>query len=398
MPGLRGEAAIVGVAEFAPMRKPEKLWMGLEAYSELARMALEDAGLTIRDVDAVLTGNNLQEAQMFIPATLIEYLGIESHFSEIVDLGGASGAGLVLRAAMAIEMGLCETALCMLYTQAHHQNPKAPPMQRARDWGGGVWGSPQAEFEIPFGAVQGTYGYAMIANRYAHEFGLTDEQRAKVAVDQRTNALANPKAVFRNTPITTEDVLNSPMICSPLHMLEIVMPCMGGAAVVVTSKEKAAKTKHRPVYVVGGGENTTHRSVTYEPDFTHSPIKAASDRAWAMTDLKPKDIDLASLYDCYTITVLLTLEDTGFCPKGEAGRFVMEHDLTYKGDFPMNTHGGQLSFGQAGIAGGMSHVTEAAWQIQGRAGERQLRKCDTAFVNGNGGIMSEQVSIILRGA
>src|SRR5512139_3049685 len=113
MPGLRGEAAIVGVAEFAPSRKPEKLWMGLEAYSELARMALDDAGLTIRDVDAVLTGNNLQEAQMFIPATVIEYLGIESHFSEVVDLGGASGAGLVLRAAMAIEMGLCETALCM---------------------------------------------------------------------------------------------------------------------------------------------------------------------------------------------------------------------------------------------------------------------------------------------
>ena len=130
MPGLRGEAAIVGVAEFAPVRKPEKLWMGLEAYSELARMALDDAGLTIRDVDAVLTGNNLQEAQMFVPATIIEYLGIESHFSEIVDLGGASGAGLVLRAAMAIEMGLCETALCMLYTQAHHQNPKASAMQR----------------------------------------------------------------------------------------------------------------------------------------------------------------------------------------------------------------------------------------------------------------------------
>ena len=246
MRGLRGEAAIVGVAEFAPTRKPEKLWMGLEAYSELARMALDDAGLTIGDVDAVLTGNNLQEAQMFIPATIIEYLGIESHFSEVVDLGGASGAGLVLRAAMAIEMGLCETALCMLYTQAHHRNPKAPPMNYARDWGGGVWGSPQAEFEIPFGAVQGTYGYAMIANRYAHEFGLTDEQRAKVAVDQRTNALAHPHAVFRNTPITTEDVLNSPMICSPLHMLEIVMPCMGGAAVVVTSK--AVSYTHLDVY------------------------------------------------------------------------------------------------------------------------------------------------------
>ena len=130
---------------------------------------------------------------------------------------------------------------------------------------------------------------------------------------------------------------------------------------------------------------------------THTPIKAAADRAWAMAGVKPKDIDLASLYDCYTITVLLTLEDTGFCPKGEAGKFVEAHDLTYKGDFPMNTHGGQLSFGQAGIAGGISHITEAYLQMTGRAGDRQLKRCDTVFVHGNGGLMSEQVSLILRG-
>jgi acetyl-CoA acetyltransferase len=396
--GLRGEAAIVGIAEFAPERKPSRLWMGLEAYSELARQALDDAGLSIRDVDGILTGHNLQEAQMFIPATLIEYMGIESHFSETVDLGGASGAGLVLRAAAAIEAGLCETCLCILTTVGHHQNPNVDATRRVNDWGGGVWGSPQAEFEIPFGAVQGSYGYAMIANRYKHEFGLTYEQLAKIAADQRTNALANPKAVFRNTPITIEDVINSPMIVDPLHLLEIVMPCTGGAAVIVTSREKAAQTKHRPAFVVGGGENTTHRSVTYDPDFTHSPIKAAADRAFEMSGVKRSEIDMASLYDCYTITVLLTIEDAGFCEKGEAGRFVEAHDLTYKGDFPLNTHGGQLSFGQSGIAGGMSHVTEAYLQLSGRAGERQLKKCDTVFVNGNGGIMSEQVSIILRGA
>ncbi len=116
-----------------------------------------------------------------------------------------------------------------------------------------------------------------------------------------------------------------------------------------------------------------------------------------MAGVKPKDIDLASLYDCYTITVLLTLEDTGFCGKGEAGRFVEAHDLTYKGDFPMNTHGGQLSFGQSGMAGGMSHITEAYLQMTGRAGDRQLKRCDTVFVHGNGGLMSEQVSLILRG-
>ena len=397
MKALAGEAAIVGIAEFAPERRPGRQWMGIEAHAELARLALEDAGLTIRDVDGILTGTHIQEAQMFVPATLIEYMGIESHWSETVDLGGATGAGLVMRAAAAIEAGFCETCLCIVTTVAPHPNPRAPRVAVARDWGGGLWGSPQAEFEIPFGAVQGSYGYAMIANRYKHEFGLKPEQLAKIAVDQRTNALANPKAVFRNQPISIEDVVNSPMIVSPLHLLEIVMPCMGGAAVVVTTREKAARTRNRPAYVIGAGENTTHRSVTYDPDFTHSPIRAAADRAWAMSGLKPHDVDLASLYDCYTITVLLTLEDAGFCGKGEGPKFVEEHDLTYKGDFPMNTHGGQLSFGQSGLAGGMSHVTEAYLQMTGRAGDRQLKRCDAVFVNGNGGIMSEQVSLVLRG-
>ncbi|HML99247.1 MAG TPA: thiolase family protein [Tepidiformaceae bacterium] len=391
MGGLRGEAAIVGIAEFAPVRKPDRTWMGMEAYAELARQALEDAGMTLGDVDALMTGHVAEAGPMFMPGHLTEYLGIQSHLSEIVDLGGAASAGAVLRAAIAIETGMCETALCIFHTLPRPQNP----MGGSQRWGRN-WGSPMTEFDYPYGAIGQNFAYATIANRYAYEYGLTDEQRAKVAVDQRTNAVANPKAVFR-TPIDIDDVLNSPMIVDPLHMLEIVMPCFGGGAIVVTSKEKARKARNRPAYIIGGGENTTHLSVTYDPDMTHTPIRAAADRAWAMAGVKPRDIDLASLYDCYTITVLLTLEDAGFCGKGEAGKFVEEHDLTYRGDFPMNTHGGQLSFGQAGIAGGISHITEAYLQVTGRAGDRQLKRCDTVFVHGNGGLMSEQVSLILRG-
>jgi acetyl-CoA acetyltransferase len=391
MGGLRGEAAIVGIAEFAPVRKPDRTWMGMEAYAELARLALEDAGMSPGDVDALMTGHVAEAGPMFMPGHLTEYLGIQSHLSEIVDLGGAASAGAVLRAAVAIEAGMCETALCIFHTLPRPQNP----MGGGQRWGRN-WGSPMTEFDYPYGAIGQNYAYAIIANRYAYEYGLTDEQRAKVAVDQRTNAMANPKAVFRS-PIDIDDVLNSPMIVDPLHMLEIVMPCFGGGAIVVTSRERAKKAKNRPAYIIGGGENTTHLSVTYDPDMTHTPIKAAADRAWAMAGVKPKDIDLASLYDCYTITVLLTLEDAGFCGKGEAGKFVEEHDLTYRGDFPMNTHGGQLSFGQAGIAGGISHITEAYLQMTGRAGDRQLKRCDTVFVHGNGGLMSEQVSLILRG-
>jgi acetyl-CoA C-acetyltransferase len=397
MRGLRGEAAIVGIAELPPRRKQERLYMGLESYAELARMALEDAGLPLSEVDGLITGPNLQEARMLIPSAITEYLGVGSNFFDIVDLGGATGAGQVMRAAMAIEAGMCDTVVCIVQTIMTHPDPTIPAAQVRRDWGGGIWGSPQAEFEMPFGAVQGTYGYAMIANRYRHEYGLTPEQLAKIAVDQRFNAQQQPKAAFYGQPITMDDVLNSPMICDPLKLLEIVMPCFGGAAVVVTHKDNVHKARNRPVYVLGAGEYTTHRSVTYEPDFTHSPITPAADRAFAMSGVKRSEIDMASLYDCYTITVLLTIEDAGFCAKGEGGRFVEAHDLTYKGDWPMNTHGGQLSFGQSGMAGGMSHVTEAFLQIAGRAEGRQVPRCDTVFVNGNGGIMSEQVSLILRG-
>ncbi len=397
MRGLRGDAAIVGVAELPPRRRPEKLWMGLEGFAELARQAIEDAGMDAREIDGLATSSHLMEARMLIPSAITEYLGVGSRFFDLIDLGGATGAASVVRAAMAIEAGLCDTVVCILHTLMSPQDPTVSPEAVRRDWGGGIWGSPQAEFEIPFGAVQGSYGYAMIANRYNHEFGVTPRQLAKIAADQRFNAQAHPKAAFFGQPISIEDVLNSPMIVDPLKLLEIVMPCFGGAAVVVTHRDNVHKAKNRPAYVIGAGEYMTHRSVTYEPDFTHSPIKPAADRAFEMAGVKRSEIDMASLYDCYTITVLLTLEDAGFCPKGEAGRFVEAHDLTYKGDFPMNTHGGQLSFGQSGIAGGMSHVTEAYLQIAGRAEARQLAKCDTIFVNGNGGIMSEQVSLILRG-
>jgi acetyl-CoA acetyltransferase len=235
----------------------------------------------------------------------------------------------------------------------------------------------------------------MVSQRYMYEHEVTPEQLAKIAVHQRYNACANPDAIFYGQPITVEEVLNSPVIVDPLHMLEIVMPCAGAAALVVTSAERARTLKNDPAYILGAGERLTHKAVTYAPSLTDTPIKAAADAAFQMAGVRRDQIGLASIYDCYTITVLLSLEDAGFCGKGEGGRFVEERDLRYHGDFPLNTHGGQLSFGQPGLAGGMSHVTEAARQIQGRAGERQVKELELAFVNGNGGIMSEQASLIL---
>ena len=263
-----------------------------------------------------------------------------------------------------------------------------------------AFGAPEAEFDLPYGHLGQNTGYAMIAQRYAAQYGYDPVAMAKIAVDQRTNALANPDASFFGKPLTIEDVLNSKMVADPLHVLEIVMPVAGGAAVIVASKELAAKARHRGALIKGFGEHLTFKSPTYAADMTRTPIGPAAARAFAMAGIKPADVDAAQIYDCYTITVLLTLEDAGFAPKGEGMRWVREHDLTWRGNFPMNTHGGQLSFGQAGSAGGMSQVIEAFTQISGRAGERQLKGCDTVFVSGTGGVMSgaDAVSKIEAGA
>jgi acetyl-CoA acetyltransferase len=235
----------------------------------------------------------------------------------------------------------------------------------------------------------------MIAHRYAHEYDLTDEQRALVAVQQRDNACANPEAIFFGQPITVDDVLASPMVVEPLHLLEIVMPTGGGAGVLVTTPERAAELPHKPVPILGVGEHVSHWSATYAHSLTTSSVKPAADRAFEMAGVGRSDVGLLSIYDCYTITVLISLEDAGFCPKGTAGHFVEEHDLRWNGDLPLNTHGGQLSYGQSGIAGGMSHVTEAVRQLQGRAGDRNVADLERAFVHGNGGVMGEQASLIL---
>src|SRR6202142_38250 len=188
------------------------------------------------------------------------------------------------------------------------------------------------------------------------------------------------------------------MICDPLHLFEIVSPVSGGAAIIVASPEVAKRSKNPPIWLLGAGEFANHSTITYAPSITTSPIEVAAANAFKMAGLKPKDVHLVCPYDCYTITVIVSLEDAGFCQKGQGGPFVAEHDLTYSGDFPCNTRGGQLSFGQPGLAGGMSHVVEAGAQIQGRAGGRQLRRHDIAYVSGTGGVMSEQTAVLLEGA
>jgi acetyl-CoA acetyltransferase len=391
---LRGKAAIVGVGEFKPSRYTEGATT-LGMLAQVASDAIADAGLEMAEVDGIVV-ESFAEAPFMAPATIVEYLGLDAKFSEVVDLGGATGAGMVVRAAAAIAAGLCETVVCTTATRRERRTTEGPKRTANSGFSGRlVDRTPTAEFDTPYGAIGANYGYAMIANRYRYEYGVTPEQLATIAVAQRYNACHNPQALFFGQPITVEDVLNSPVVVDPLHMLEIVMPVAGAAAVVVTSARKAKRMKQPAAYVLGAGEHTTHKSVTFAPNLTNTAIKASADAAFKMAGVRRKDVDVASIYDCYTITVLLSLEDAGFAKKGQGGRFVDEHNLQFDGDFPLNPHGGQLSFGQAGTAGGMSHVTEAARQVMDRAHGRQVKKCQLAFVNGNGGIMSDQVSLIL---
>ena len=396
----RGVAAVVGLAERAPQRYTGDE-TNLELLSGVAVEAMADAGIDRRAVDGLLV-HPIGGLPGFVPATVAEFVGLRPRFAEIVDLGGATGAGMVWRAAAAIQAGLCTTCLCLTGTrrrrrsarppvggqkgEASERGPRSLPPGRDR--------SPHAEFDAPYGLIGANVGYALLATRYAHEYGLDERQRAKVAVDQRRNANANPAAIFHDQPLTVDDVLASEMICEPLRMLEIVMPAAGAAALVVTAADRVADAAQPPAWLLGAGESVTHSSLAQAPDFGETGIGIAARAAFTQAGVTPAEIGLASLYDCYTIMVLLTLEEAGFCGPGEAGAFVASHDLTWQGDFPLNTHGGQLSFGQPGMAGGMSHVTEAVRQIQQRAGARQVAGLELAYAHGNGGIIAEQVGLV----
>ena len=383
---LKGNAAVIGFAEMTPQKGGGgKTPLGI--IGEVARDAIADAGLEKKDIDGLLTGMAIGDFSVLWPSVVAEYLQFHPRYFDQVELGGASSTGMFWRAAAAIEAGMCNNVLCVLgdsWTSKTMDGAKPPPFPRM-----------DAEFDAPYGLIAANPGYALIAQRHMYEFGTTSEQMAKVAVDQRKNACKNPAALFGNKEIGIEDVLNSRMIVDPLHLLEIVSPCTGGGAFIVTSAERAKDGPHTPVHLLGAGEAGGHCSIARAESLTTSLVKPAAEAAFKMAEVTPQDMDFVQPYDCYTITVLVTLEDAGFFPKGEAGRFVEDHDLSWQGDFPLNTHGGQLSFGQPGLAGGMSHLIEGVRQLMGRGEARQVKDATLGYVNGNGGIMSEQCSLVI---
>ncbi len=376
---LRGTAAIVGVAESDELgRLPHK--SSLQLHMEATRNALADAGLTIRDVDAVFTsGRNMAND---VP----EYLGIRPRFVGGTQVGGCSFILHVEHAMAAIHAGLCEVALITHGESGYSR--VGLPVQRFGD------DSVNNQFEVPYGAASPAVGYGFVATRHMHEYGTTSEQLAEIAVATRKWAALNPKA-FAREPITIDDVLSSRLISWPFHLLDCCLVTDAGGAVVLTSAERARDLRQPPVYVLGTGECVTHQLASQMPSFSRwDAAQISGERAFRMAGVKPADIDVAELYDAFTIVPLLAVEALGFCKPGEGGAFMAGQRTAPNGAFPMNTNGGGLSYTHTGMYG-IFTIVEAVRQLRAECGARQVPGAELAICHGTGGIWSSAATLIV---
>ncbi|MDG4825274.1 acetyl-CoA acetyltransferase [Asanoa sp. WMMD1127] len=373
---MRGAAAIVGVAEAAAPTGELPDW-GRALEARMIREALADAGLTLADVDGLChAGSSLD---------LGEFLGIAPVFTESTYTGGSGFELYLEKAAAAIAAGQCEVVV-IVYAAT-------PRGDRRRGTGG--WyepPGPRDEFEVPYGlGLMGSY--ALAASRHMAVYGTTPEQLAEIAVSTRAWAAYNPDARFRD-PLTVDDVLASPVYCSPLHQLDCCLVTDGAGAVVVTSAERARSLRRPPVYVLGAASCHTHNMIHAMPDLTVTPGAVSGARAFKAAGITPSDVDLLMGYDSFTITALLHLEDLGFCAKGEGGAFVAGGRTGPGGSLPMNTNGGGLSYTHPGMYG-IFLLTEATRQLRGEAGPRQVPGASVAVAHGSGQYLSAMSTVVL---
>jgi acetyl-CoA acetyltransferase len=377
MSGLRkGSVAVVGAAEsdlglVAPHTSP------LDLMAQATLRALDDAGLALSDVDGIFSAATQAR---FAPMALAEYLRVKPRYFDGTQIGGSSFMTHVSHAQAAIEHGLCEVAL-IAYGSTQRSVSRAAASPREFNY-----------YETPYRPILPISAYALAAARHMHEYGTTREQLAEVAVSARKWALMNPKA-WEKEPLTVEEVLNARMVSYPFTVRDCCLVVDGGGALVLTSAERARTLSKKPVYVLGVGEALSHATISNMPDLTVTAAAESGPKAFAMAGLKPSEVDMVSLYDAFTITPILFLEDLGFCPKGEGGRFVADGAIAPGGKLPVNTSGGGLSYCHPGMYG-LLVMLEAVRQVRGECGERQVRGCEVALAHGNGGVLSSQCTVI----
>jgi acetyl-CoA acetyltransferase len=376
-------AVITGAADTPVGRLPEHNCMSLQAVA--ARAAIADAGLSPHDIDGVLAAFSFTQPHLMLASVFCEYMGLKPSFTTAVQAGGATACTGVMLAAALVEAGLCRHVLVVT---GDNRLTGLPP-------GGAVAMLAQvghAEFEQPYG-ISVPAAYALVARRYMHDYGVTPEHLAAIAVTQRAHAGLHPHAHMR-APIAVADVLGSRPIAEPLRLLDCCLVSDGAAAVVV-SELGAAPDPKAAIAVLGTGQGHTHEHIFAAPSLTDFGCQASARQAFARACISARDIDVAEIYDSFTITLTVELESMGFFDRGEAGPAAAAGELGLKGRLPCNTHGGLLSYGHSGAAGGMFHVVEAVHQLRGRAGPRQVADAELAFVHGDGGILSAHCSLVL---
>ncbi len=383
---LHRKAAVVGVAEADEIGiVPNK--STLQMHAEAARNALADAGIDKSEVDAYFTaGTGVMDTVL-----LSEYLGIRPKYSDSTQVGGASFEFHVEHAAAAIAAGLCDVAL-ITHGQTNYSDRQRSGRVPRRWTYMNPW-YPATQFEGPHGAGAAPSMYSMACQRHMHQYGTTPEQLAEIAVATRKWAQLNPKALMRD-PLTIEDVLESPWISWPLHRLDCCLVTDAGGACVVVGPDRARDCPKKPVWLLGAAESHTHFSLYSMPDLTETPAKHTGPVAFGMAGVEPKDIDVVEVYDSFTYTALVVLEDLGFCKKGEGGPFVSGQRTAPGGDFPTNTSGGGLSYTHPGMFG-MFLIVEAVRQLRGECGDRQVPDARLACVNGTGGTLSSCGTLVL---
>lgn len=381
---LRNRAAIVGVGESDIGKLPHMTGLGLNAQA--AKRAIEDAGLRPSDIDGLLTAYSFTEPYFMLGSVLAEYLGLKPKFCGSLVVGGASPAAMLHHAALAVTNGACEVVLVCAGEN------RASGMTRDETVAAlTAVGHPY--FEAPYG-VSIPALYAMIAKRYMHEFGLTREQLASVAVNTRRHASLHPNAHMRSL-ITVEDVLASKPIATPLNVLDCCLISDAGGAFVVTTPERARDLRGTPAYLLGIGESHTHEHLLCAESLTRFGAVESGKAAYSMAGLGPSDIDVAELYDCFTIVPIIELEELGLCERGAGGSFFQDGHGAIGGQLPINTHGGMLSHAHAGAVGGLMAIIEAVRQIRGDAEGRQVQGAEVALVHNEGGILSSHCTAIL---
>ncbi len=374
---LRARVAITGAAESDLGAAPAGT-RPVDLMAQASLRALADCGLTPADVDGVFAATTQLP---MAPLNLATELGIRSRYTDATNVGGSSFMLHVAHARAAIVAGACEVALIAYGSTQRLIGRAAASVQEVDPW------------EAPFRPALPVTAYALAAARHMHEFGTTREQLAQVAVSARAWATRNPLA-FSREPLSVAEVLASRPVADPLTVRDCCLVTDGGGAIVVTSAERAAALPRPPVLVLGAGDAHRHRHITAMGDLTTTAAVESGARAFSEAGLTPADVDVAQLYDAFTITPILFLEDLGFCTKGEGGAFVEGGRIAPGGAFPLNTNGGGLSYTHPGMYG-LHAIIEAVRQLRGECGDRQVQNAQIALAHGNGGVLSSQATLIL---